>query len=154
MGKSVAFGATLPGAGYTLSSVFLGEMITTFTLVALLCVFLGFRKIRPITPGIFPPLYAIMVWAESPISGTSTNPGPQPGTCNRLGTMGGLVDLLDRADGRDAFGRAGLQFPCEKNHGGEVVPLRQRPRQVVSQDEPSGIPGASDWLGEAIRISL
>jgi len=74
MGESVAFGATLPGAGYTLSSVFLGEMITTFTMVALLCVFLGFRKIRPLTPGIFPPLYAIMVWAESPISGTGTNP--------------------------------------------------------------------------------
>lgn len=74
MGKSVAFGATLPGSGTTLSTVFLGEMITTFTMISLLCVFLGFRKIRPFTPGIFPPLYAIMVWAESPISGTSTNP--------------------------------------------------------------------------------
>jgi aquaporin Z len=74
MGKSVAFGATLPGPGYPFSTVFLGEMITTFTMVSLLAVFLGFRKIRPFTPGIFPPLYAIMVWAESPISGTSTNP--------------------------------------------------------------------------------
>ena len=36
--------------------------------------FLGFRTIRPYTPAIFPPLYSIMVWAESPISGTSTNP--------------------------------------------------------------------------------
>jgi hypothetical protein len=43
------------------------------------------------------------------------------GTGNRLGTMGGLVDLLGRTDGRDALGRAGLQFPCEKNHGSEVV---------------------------------
>jgi aquaporin Z len=74
MGKSVAFGATLPGSGTTLSTVFLGEMITTFTMVALLAVFLGFRKIRHFTPAIFPPLYAIMVWAEAPISGTSTNP--------------------------------------------------------------------------------
>jgi aquaporin Z len=74
MGKSVAFGATLPGTGIPLLMVFLGEMITTFTMVALLAVFLGFRKIRPFTPGIFPPLYAIMVWAEAPISGTSTNP--------------------------------------------------------------------------------
>ena len=41
MGKSVAFGATLPGSGTTFSMVFLGEMITTFTMVALLAVFLG-----------------------------------------------------------------------------------------------------------------
>ena len=74
MGKSVAFGATLPGSDTTLSTAFLGEVITTFAMVALLAVFLGFRHLRPFTPGIFPPLYAIMVWAESPISGTSTNP--------------------------------------------------------------------------------
>lgn len=74
MGKSVAFGATLPGPGFTLPAVFLGEVITTFTMISLLAVFLGFRKIRPFTPAIFPPLYAIMVWAEAPISGTSTNP--------------------------------------------------------------------------------
>ena len=74
MGESVAFGATLPGPGTTRTTVFLGEAITTFAMVALLCVFLGFRAIRPYTPAIFPPLYAIMVWAESPISGTSTNP--------------------------------------------------------------------------------
>jgi aquaporin Z len=74
MGKSVAFGATLPGSGYTLPTVFLGEVITTFTMVASLCVFLGFRNLRPFTPAIFPPLYAIMVWAEATISGTSTNP--------------------------------------------------------------------------------
>ena len=74
MGKSVAFGATFPGAGMPLSTAFLGEAITTFAMVALLAVFLGFRKIRPFTPAIFPPLYAVMVWIESPISGTSTNP--------------------------------------------------------------------------------
>jgi aquaporin Z len=74
MGQSVVFGATLPGPGYPFSTVFLGEVITTFAMVALLAVFLGFRNIRPFTPGIFPPLYAFMVWAESPISGTGTNP--------------------------------------------------------------------------------
>jgi aquaporin Z len=74
MGKSVAFGSTLPGPGTTPSMVFLGEVITTFTMITLLAVFLGFRTIRPFTPAIFPPLYAIMVWAEAPISGTSTNP--------------------------------------------------------------------------------
>ena len=74
MGKSVNFGATVPGADFTLTTALLGEMVTTFTMVILLAVFLAFRNLRPFTPGIFPPLYAIMVWAEAPISGTSTNP--------------------------------------------------------------------------------
>jgi aquaporin Z len=73
-GRSVAFGATFPGSGKPFSAALLGEAITTFAMIALLAVFLGFRKIRPFTPAIFPPLYAVMVWIESPISGTSTNP--------------------------------------------------------------------------------
>ena len=52
----------------------LGEAVTTFAMVTGLILFLGFRRIRPFTPAMFPFLYAIMVYAESPISGTSTNP--------------------------------------------------------------------------------
>jgi aquaporin Z len=74
MGRSVAFGATLPGEGRAIGAVLLGEVMTTFAMVVGLCVFLGFRRIRPFTPALFPFLYAAMVWAESPISGTSTNP--------------------------------------------------------------------------------
>jgi aquaporin Z len=74
MGRSVAFGATLPGKGYTIWTVVMGEVITTFALISGLCVFLGFRKLRQYTPALFPFLYAIMVYAEAPISGTSTNP--------------------------------------------------------------------------------
>jgi aquaporin Z len=74
IGRSVAFGATLPGSGYSNLAVLLGEIITTFTMVSLLVIFIGFRRTRPFTPGIFPILYAIMVYLEAPISGTSTNP--------------------------------------------------------------------------------
>ncbi len=74
MGESVAFGATLPGAGYSTLSVFLGEVATTFTMVSLLTIFLAYRKIRRFTPALFPPLYSFLVWIEAPISGTSTNP--------------------------------------------------------------------------------
>jgi aquaporin Z len=74
MGRSVAFGATLPGAGHSTQVVLLGEVVTTFAMVTLLCLFLGFRQIRPFTPALFPPLYSLMVYLESPISGTSTNP--------------------------------------------------------------------------------
>jgi aquaporin Z len=74
MGRSVAYGATLPGAGYAMQTVVLGEVITTFAMVSGLCVFLGFRRLRPFTPAMFPFLYAVMVYLEAPISGTSTNP--------------------------------------------------------------------------------
>jgi aquaporin Z len=73
-GRSIAFGATLPGAGYSTQAVLLGEVVTTFAMVSLLLIFIGFRRLRPFTPGIFPPLYAIMVYFEAAISGTSTNP--------------------------------------------------------------------------------
>ena len=74
MGRSVAFGATVPGEGYTTQTVVIGEAITTFALIAGLCVFLGFRKLRPFTPAMIPFLYALMVPLEAPVSGTSTNP--------------------------------------------------------------------------------
>ena len=74
MGRSVAFGATLPGQGYTIETVLMGEIITTFALVAALCLFIGFRHLRPFTPFMIPFLYAVMVPLEASISGTSTNP--------------------------------------------------------------------------------
>jgi aquaporin Z len=74
MGRSVAFGATQPGQGYSIPTALLGEILTTFTMVSLLIIFLAFRKIRPFTPAIFPVLYAIMVPLEASVSGTSTNP--------------------------------------------------------------------------------
>ncbi len=74
MGRSVDFGATIPGPGYSLSTVLLGEIITTFTMVSLLTLFLGYRNLRPFTPAIFPFLYSVMSFLEAGISGTSTNP--------------------------------------------------------------------------------
>jgi aquaporin Z len=74
MGRSVAFGATLPGEGMAAVKVLLGEVVTTFLLVTGLCIFLSFRRLRAFTPALFPFLYALMVFAEAPISGTSTNP--------------------------------------------------------------------------------
>ena len=154
MGRSVSFGATLPGEGYSLGAVLLGEVITTFAMVTLLCVFLGFRRIRPFTPAIFPILYAVMVYTESPISGTSTNPARSLGPSDHLRTMGRLVDLLDRAGDRKCRGLRCVQCSCETDHRGEAVSLRQRPRPGVSQGErpkrltqsypPINLPSSSD----------
>jgi len=74
MGRSISFGATMPGAGYTIPHAILGEIITTFTMVSLLTLFIGYRHLRPYTPSIFPILYSIMSYFEGGLSGTSTNP--------------------------------------------------------------------------------
>jgi aquaporin Z len=74
MGRSVAYGATMPGAAYGAVLAVLGETVTTFALVFGLFFFLRHRAISAYTPALFPPLYAVMVWLEAPISGTSTNP--------------------------------------------------------------------------------
>jgi aquaporin Z len=74
MGRSVDFGATTPGQGYTMTTALLGEIITTFTMVSLLSLFLGYRHLRPYTPAIFPVLYSVMSFLEAAISGVSTNP--------------------------------------------------------------------------------
>ena len=73
-GRSISFGATLPGSGYATTTVLLGEAATTFGLVVGLCVFIGVRELRRFTPAMIPCLYAIMVPLEASISGTSTNP--------------------------------------------------------------------------------
>ena len=74
MGRSVEFGATEPGADYGPGWALLGEVITTFAMVIGLFFFIRHRKIRAFTPALFPVLYAVMVFLEAPISGTSTNP--------------------------------------------------------------------------------
>ena len=74
MGRSVAFGATLPGKGYATSTVLMGEVITTFGLVTTLFIFLAFRHLRRYTPFTMPLLYGVMVPLEGHLSGTSTNP--------------------------------------------------------------------------------
>lgn len=74
MGRSISFAATTPGKGYSMSAALMGEVVTTFALVAGLCFFLAFRNLRRFTPLMIPFLYALMVPLEAPISGTSTNP--------------------------------------------------------------------------------
>ena len=74
MGRSIAFGATLPNASYGVGWALLGETATTFALIFGLFFFLQHRRLRAFTPALFPFLYAAMVFAEASLSGTSTNP--------------------------------------------------------------------------------
>ncbi len=89
MGKSVGFGDTIPGTGYTAVQALLGETITTICLVVGLFVFLGHKRLRKHTPLLFPFLYAVMVYLEAPISGTSTNPARSVGPSVVAGVWSG-----------------------------------------------------------------
>lgn len=73
MGASVRFAATVPGPGGAWLAL-LGEVAATFCLVAGLFHLLGHARWRAWAPALFPPLYALLVWAEAPLSGASTNP--------------------------------------------------------------------------------
>jgi aquaporin Z len=74
IGSSVDFGATVPGAGYSTWVVLAGEILTTGAMILGLFFFLSHAGLRDFTPLLFPFLYAVMVFLEAPISGTSTNP--------------------------------------------------------------------------------
>src|SRR5262249_17733382 len=74
MGRSISYGATVPGHGYRIRTVVIGEVLTTFGLIAALCLFLAFHRLRRFTPVMIPCLFAVMVPLEAGISGTSVNP--------------------------------------------------------------------------------
>lgn len=74
MGRSIAFGATQPGAAYGPGWALLGEAVTTSLLIFGLFFFLQHRRLQAFTPLLFPFLYALMVFFEADVSGTSTNP--------------------------------------------------------------------------------
>ncbi|GAB3220593.1 MIP/aquaporin family protein [Spirosoma arcticum] len=72
-GRSIQYGVTLPGdAG--LWAAFWGEVVTTAALIVVIFVFVGSRQLKSFTPFTMPVLYSVLVWAESPLSGCSTNP--------------------------------------------------------------------------------
>lgn len=73
-GRSINFGATTPGIGYTAEQALLGEILTTFGFITLLIMFLSFRGIRPYTPFLSACYFAITVPLVADISGISTNP--------------------------------------------------------------------------------
>jgi aquaporin Z len=71
---SVNNGMTLPGNNYPLGTVFIAEVSMTWLLVLLIFWFVSNPRLLRWTPMMTWIVVAVMVWLESPISGTSLNP--------------------------------------------------------------------------------
>jgi aquaporin Z len=74
VGRSVAFGATEPGAGIPIWAALLGEVGVTFLLIMTIFVTAAHPRTRNFTPWTMPVLFSVLVWLEAPISGTGANP--------------------------------------------------------------------------------
>ena len=72
--QSVNNGMTLPGQDYALWYVFFAEVLITFLLILSIFIFVSTKALMRWTPLMTWIMVALMVWLESPISGTSLNP--------------------------------------------------------------------------------
>lgn len=74
VGRSDNWGATIPEKTHPVWFAVGGEAICTLLLVVLIFAFAARKRLQPYTPLVNPPLFAILVWLEGPLSGTSANP--------------------------------------------------------------------------------
>ena len=72
--RSVQFGLTAPGAGYSTLAALGAEFTITFLLVALILFCVGNERFARFTPYLVGALVAFLVFVEAPVSGTSLNP--------------------------------------------------------------------------------
>ncbi len=73
-GAPLHFGASLPGPGVAPALAAAAELGCTFLMVLGMLILLSHRASQRFTPLLFPALFALLVWLEAPISGTSANP--------------------------------------------------------------------------------
>ena len=79
MGRSVSFGATLPGAGVSPWTALLAEAGVTGLFIVTIFITAAHPRTRRFTPLTVPVFFSILVWLEAPISGTSANPARSVG---------------------------------------------------------------------------
>jgi aquaporin Z len=139
LAQSVHFAATTLGPAGPIFGL-LGETGATALLVLGLFIFVGHRSLRRFTPGLFPMLYAFLVWTEAPLSGTSTNPARSfgPDLVAHFWT-GWWVDFLGPLLGL-ALGLLLLRLPRLRGFREEVAKLYHfhwNPHGLLSRPGPA-----------------
>lgn len=89
-GAAVRYGATLPGVAFGPWAAVAGEAVATASLVGGILWFVGHERLRRFTPALIPPLVAVLVALEAPVSGTSMNPARSLGPALPAHTLGVL----------------------------------------------------------------
>lgn len=89
-GSTVDFGMSMPAPNVPVLWSILGEMGATFCLVGGILGFVGHKRLQKWTPALIPPLVALLVAFEAPLSGTSMNPARSLGPALISGTWGVL----------------------------------------------------------------
>lgn len=87
-GRSVQFGATVPGPGIPAWDALLGEAGVTFLLLTTILTMAAHERTRRFTPLTIPVFFAVMVWLEASISGTGANPARSFGPAVVAGMAG------------------------------------------------------------------
>jgi aquaporin Z len=72
--RSIQWGLTLPGSGFSVAEAFIAEFAITFLLVFLVLFCVSNERFAKATPLLAGALVAFLVFVEAPISGTSLNP--------------------------------------------------------------------------------
>ncbi len=124
MGRSVAFGATLPGKDLPIGVVLLGEVMDDLRLDR--------RPLRlswiPDTSPIHSSAVSLPLFLHGVGGGThfwnQHEPRPQPRSCAHLRGMAGMVDLLGRPADRHPGGNRRLQLSRKTDLGREALLLR------------------------------
>lgn len=79
IGRSVSFGATLPGPGVSPWAALLAEAAVTGLFIIVIFTTAAHARTRRFTPLTIPIFFSVSVWLEAPISGTSANPARSVG---------------------------------------------------------------------------
>ena len=122
LGRSINFGGTAPGSGYTEGQAFLGEVITTFTMVTLLLSLSDSGASVSLPHICF--LYFMPLWCPSkPISQESVPILPAV-LVLRLYLVLGMVDLLGRPLSRGIACKSGMQPAGQENNNRQTLSFR------------------------------
>lgn len=150
LGRSVAFGTTVPGAGHGIRAAAGGGLVAALALLTFLCVFIALRPPWPLPPGVFPPRRTLKSHGtlrdvtEQPEAGESLR--RSHGNLQRLGRPRTInVDVRVIGQGAQGRGRGTGAQPVDPLHAHEETghPASRAGREEFDVEPPGQPRGRS-----------